>query len=131
MERLPAEIRAANQAGGNTTVMVWADVDDDMDSPDALLDAFWAKSQVAGITRCQFDQVVCVFAEDRIENWIEFLNTGATDESREGPRVKDAEAIKAARCLADLCLKGAPIPNVPPSLDWSCRNWRALKDRMI
>jgi hypothetical protein len=74
--------------------------------------------------------VVFAFAEDRLENWVEFLNSGATDESKEGPRVKDSEAVKAARTLADLCLKGAPIPNIPPSLEWSCRNWRALVERM-
>jgi hypothetical protein len=128
--KLPAEIKAAEQAGGTTTVMVWADVDDRMKSPDALKAAFWAAAQNAGISSDQFNRVVFAFAEDRLENWVEFLNTGASDESKEGPRVKDPEAVKAARVLADKCSSGAAIPNVPASLDWSCKNWRALVDRM-
>lgn len=130
ISKLPEEIKAAEGAGGNTTTMVWADVDDDMESPEALKDAFWAKCQTAGISRKSYDHVVFIFAKDRIENWIEFLNTGTTDESVEGPRVKDSQAVSAARKLADLCLGGAPLPNVPPSLEWSCKNWRSLKDRM-
>ncbi len=127
---LAKELKAADEAGGNTTLMVWADVDDDMESPEKLKDAFWAAAKAAGITPEQFRQVVFAFAEDRLENWVEFLNSGCTDESREGPRVQDAEAVKAARQLADMCLQGAPIPNIPASLEWSRRNWRALKARM-
>jgi len=72
-------------AGGDTTLMVWADVDDDMPYCDALKNEFWREAEKQGVTRDQFDQVVFVFAKDRIENWIEFLRTGATDESKEGP----------------------------------------------
>jgi hypothetical protein len=75
--------------------------------------------------------VVFVFAKDRIENWIEFLRTGKTDESKEGPRIKhDRHVAEAAKDLAKKCLTGAPIPNVPPSLVWSCKNWSDLVDRM-
>jgi hypothetical protein len=124
------ELKAADEAGGNTTLMVWADVDDNLESPEELKASFWAAAQTAGIPADQFGRVVFAFAKDRLENWVEFLNSGATDESKEGPRVKDPEAVEAARNLADLCLKGAPIPNIPPSLEWSCRNWRALVERM-
>lgn len=124
------ELRAAEQAGGNTTLMVWADVDDNMESPEELKNAFWAQARAADITAEQFGRVVFAFAEDRLENWVEFLNLGATDESREAPRVKDPEAVKAARKLAEMCLQGAPIADIPASLAWSCQNWRALKARM-
>jgi hypothetical protein len=127
---LPRELKAANQAGANTTVIVWADVDDNMEGPERLKQAFWTAAQSEGITADQFGQVIFAFAEDRLENWIEFLNSGSTDESREAPRVKDSEAVKAAKKLADFCLRGAPIPNLPPSLQWSCRNWKALVERM-
>jgi hypothetical protein len=128
--RLPAEVNAAEQAGGNTTVMVWADVDDNMAGPDALREAFWAECLRAGIARARFEEVVFALAEDRLENWIEFLNTGTTDEAREGPRVGDPEAVRAARRLAELCSQGGPVPGMPASLAWSCANWRALKKRM-
>jgi hypothetical protein len=128
--QLPNEIKAAEGAGGNTTTMVWADVDDDMDSPETLKNAFWIECQKAEIPRSSFDRVVFIFAKDRLENWIEFLNTNRTNESLEGPRVQDSEAVEAAKKLADICLKGASIPNIPPSLSWSCQNWRSLKNRM-
>jgi hypothetical protein len=98
---------------------------------EALKNEFWNEAQRQDVTAAQFDEVVFVFAKDRLENWVEFLNSGATDESREGPRVRyDSEAAQAARRLAELCRKGAPIPNLPLSLEWSCRNWRALVERI-
>lgn len=130
LSRMPIELRAAEQAGGNTTLIVWADVDDDMESPGRLRDAFWEKAKVAGIKAEEFDRVVFALAKDRLENWVEFLNSGVTDESNEGPRVEDNEAVTAAKKLAGMCLRGAPIPNIPPSLEWSCRNWRDLVERM-
>ena len=112
-------------------MMVWADLDDNMPDPDALEWEFWITAERAGIRREDFDQVVFVFAKDRLENWVEFLLTGKTDESREGPRVKhDRDAAEAAKSLAARCASGAPQPRLPPSLAWSCQNWRALVERM-
>jgi hypothetical protein len=129
--KLPNEIRVAEQSGGTTTVMVFADLDDDMHNPEMLRAAFWTAAQAAGISSEQFNRVVFALAKDRLENWIEFLNAGNTDESREGPRVRhDREAAEAAKNLARLCASGAPIPDIPPSLEWSCQNWRALVARM-
>ncbi len=92
---------------------------------------FWSAAQQAGVTKEQFEQVVFVFAKDRLENWIEYLLTGSTDESKEGPRQKhDRTVADAARLLAQRCNSGAPEPRLPPSLAWSCQNWRALVDRM-
>jgi hypothetical protein len=128
---MPQRLQQVVDAGGNTTLMVWADLDHDMADGEKLKDEFWKQAQQCGMTRPQFDQVVFAFAKDRIENWVQFLMTGVTDESQEGPRLKDAkQAADAARRLADHCSKGAAIPNIPPSLEWSCRNWRALADRM-
>jgi hypothetical protein len=74
---------------------------------------------------------VFIFAKDRLENWIEFLRTGNTDESHEGPRVRYNRIVAdAAKKLAELCKEGRPIDNMPPSLQWSCRNWRELVQRM-
>ncbi len=130
ISQLPGELRAAEQTGGSTTLMVWADVDDDMAGPEELKAAFWTAAQAAGISADQFSRVVFALAEARLENWVEFLNSGVTDESKAGPRVKDSEAVRAARSLGELCLRGARLPNLPASLEWSCRNWRALVERM-
>lgn len=111
--------------------MVWADLDDDMADGDELKAKFWTVAQEAGITQEQFEQVVFVFAKDRIENWIEFLLTGTTDESKEGPRQKHGRPVaEVARLLAKRCMPGAAEPQLSPSLAWSCRNWRALVGRM-
>ena len=117
--------------GANTTLMVWADLDHDMATGEQLKERFWNAAQQAGIPREQFDQVVFVFAKDRLENWIEFLLTGTTDESKEGPRQKhDKSVADAARLLARWCESGAAVPKLPPSLDWSCQKWRQLVERM-
>jgi hypothetical protein len=117
--------------GGNTTLMVWADLDHDMPDGDKLKQEFWVVAQQAGITKDQFDQVVFVFAKDRLENWIEYLLTGTTDELKEGPRQKnDRPVAEAAKALAQRCAAGASEPKLPPSLAWSCQNWRKLVERM-
>jgi hypothetical protein len=129
--RMPTALRSCLAMGGNTTLMVWADLDHDMANGDALKNEFWKQAQQAGIQREQFDQVVFVFAKDRLENWIEFLLTGATEESREGSRQRHDQAVaKAARSLARRCASGAAEPKLPPSLSWSCQNWHTLAERM-
>lgn len=128
---MPAELQSCLAMGGDTTLMVWADLDHDMENGDELKNKFWTAALQAGIKKDEFDQVVFVFAKDRLENWIEFLLTGKTDELQEGPRQRhDSSVADAARKLAQRC-KGqtAGSPN-PPSLDWSCQNWRNLVERM-
>ena len=129
--RMSQELKVCRQAGGHTTLMVWADLDHDMETGDQLRARFWEEAQTAGITREQFDDVVFVFAKDRLENWIQFLLTGATDESQEGPRQRhDRLVADAARSLARRCQGGEAAPPNPPSLEWSCGNWGALVKRM-
>lgn len=130
MTTLPTQLKLCLQAGGDTTLMVWADVDDDTTDGDQLRGRFWQEAQNAGISQDEFDQVVFVFAKDRIENWIEFLMVDCTDESREGPRVTDKTAAEAAKKLAKRCQQQTMNPPLPPSLEWSCRNWRKLVERM-
>lgn len=131
IERMPSELRGCLNAGGDTTLMVWADCDDDCADGDTLKAAFWSEAQSHGITKEQFDRVVFIFAKDRLENWIEFLRTGTTDEAREGPRTKDNRPVaEAAKNLARRCGAGKPWDGIPPSLEWSCKNWRALVKRM-
>lgn len=131
IQKMPEQLKGCIARGSDTTLMVWADVDDKMPDGEKLMEKFWIEAKARGITREQFDSVVFVFAKDRIENWIEFLNTGETDESKEAPRVKhDREAADAARKLAKWCGGDGKTPKLPPSLEWSCRNWRELVDRM-
>lgn len=128
---MPNQLRTCLAAGGHTTLMVWADCDDDYADPEALKAHFWTEAQRQAITKEQFERVVFIFAKDRIENWIEFLTTGNTDESEEGPRVKhNREAAEAAKKLASMCKDRKPVNNLPPSLQWSCKNWWMFVERM-
>ena len=127
---MPRELHACLCRGADTTLMVWADLDHDMENGDQLRHVFWQEAQGAGITEEEFNQIVFAFAKDRLENWVEFLNTGSTDEMNEGPRVKnDREVANAARALAARCQSGSG-PSLPTSLSWSCENWRTLAKRM-
>lgn len=131
IRKLPSELRACLATGGLTTLMVWADMDDDIVNGEDLKRKFWSEAQRQGIGEAEFAQVVFAFAKDRIENWIEFLATGYTDEGQEGPRVKhNTEVVEAAKTLARRCKQQQSNPPLPSSLEWSCRNWRALVDRM-
>lgn len=131
IEKMPRELRSCLNEGADTTLMVWADCDDDCADGDALKNKFWEKAQQSKIEQNDFDRVVFIFAKDRLENWIQFLNTGRTNEAEEGPRVKHSkEATEAGRKLANLCKTGRAVADMPPSLQWSCKNWRALVERM-
>ena len=128
---MPMELRNCLAMGGHTTLMVWADLDHDMRDGEQLKERFWSVAQQAGVTKEEFAQVVFVFAKDRLENWIEFLMTGTTDEAKEGPRQRhDKPVANAAKELARRCRGQTTGPPNPPSLDWSCQNWRTLVERM-
>ncbi len=128
---MPGELRNCLQRGRSTTLLVCADVDDNPSSPDDLREQFWRVAQMEGIRRTEFDLAVFAFARDRLENWIQFLETGATNEETEGPRVRyPRQAADAGKALARMCKSGALLPDLPPSLSWSCENWRALVRRM-
>ena len=134
IKAMPVELRRCLDMGGHTTLMVWADLDHDMADGDELKAEFWSaaqEDQEARITAEEFAKVVFVFAKDRIENWIQFLLTGQTDEAVEGPRLKHGRQAKdAALKLAEHCRNGSPAFGPPPSLAWSCRNWKTLVQRM-
>jgi len=131
IEKMPSELLSCRAAGGDTTLIVWADLDHDRDNGGALKADFWQEAQRNGISNVDFDRVVFIFAKDRLENWVEFLHTGTTDESQEGPRVKHNRIVaEAAKKLADFCKAGKPLDGIPSSLQWSCKNWRALAERL-
>ncbi|MGC8561226.1 MAG: hypothetical protein ACP5O1_11180 [Phycisphaerae bacterium] len=131
VKKMPGELKVCLGQGADTTLIVCADLDHDMQNAEQLKNVFWAAAQKAGIEREEFDRVVFAFAKDRIENWIEFLLTGATDELKEGPRQNQERVVAlAARHLAKRCRSNATEPKLPDSLAWSCRNWRDLVRRM-
>lgn len=130
-EKVPGELVRCLSMGGHATLMVWADCDDNCADPEALKQYFWQEAQRQNVTEDQFSQIVFILAKDRIENWIEFLTIGVTNELQEGPRVKsNREVAEAANKLADLCKRGGPVEDMPLSLQWSCQNWRLMCRRM-
>jgi len=111
--------------------MVWADLDHDKENGESFKREFWNRANDEGIGKTDFDQVVFAFAKDRLENWIEYLNEGVTDEHREGKRVKHGrEAKVAALKLVEFCHQNKRIDDMPASLKWSCKEWRILVERM-
>ena len=131
IKRTPEELKHCLSAGGDTTLMVWADCDDNCDDGDALKNKFWEEANRSGITNDDFDRSVFIFAKYRLENWIQFLNTETTNEAEKGPRLRHGkDAAKAARKLGSMCRGGRPVSNMPPSLGWSCKNWRELVEHM-
>jgi hypothetical protein len=129
-EAFPSWLKRCHAAGADTTLIVLADVDDDCADGDELKAKYRTTVNNADIPPDLFETVVFIFPKDRIENWVQFLNTGATDESVKGPRVDNAAARQAARTLAQKCLANQDSAAFPPSLAWSCRNWRVLCERM-
>jgi hypothetical protein len=73
VEKMPSELQRCLDAGGDTTLMVWADCDDNCADGDALKSLFRHEAERKGVTQEQFERVVFIFAKDRLENWIEFL----------------------------------------------------------
>ena len=73
IQAMPNQLKACLRMGSDTTLMVWADLDDNMPNGDALKEEFWQVAQKEGIDRTDFDKTVFIFAKDRLENWVEFL----------------------------------------------------------
>jgi hypothetical protein len=131
LKAFPSELRICEAAGGNTTLMVLADIDDDIESPESLKKKYRDAAKADGLSNAVFEKTVFIFAKDRIENWVEFLIKGTTDENREGQRIKEFSTVReAAKKLAKNCHSNSMDPLPPPSLQWSCGNWRALVERM-
>lgn len=132
LDKFSVELKACGKQGANTTLVVLADVDDDCENPDALKHKYHVKAQENGISDDLFNRAIFIFPKDRIENWIEFFETGKIDENEEGPRVDTCVAKRSGRKLAELCKKGPcdAKHQIPPSLLWSCNNWRVLVERM-
>jgi len=131
IKKFPDELKICTAQGGDTTLIVMADVDDDFVDCDALKSKYHDIAVNAGISEDDFNKVLFVFPKDRIENWIEYLTTGKTDESVEGKRVTSSLAAKAAKELAHKCLNNKKFTSpMPPSLEWTCKNWKSLLNRM-
>ena len=131
LERFPIELKICAQQGGDTTLIVLADVDDVHKDCDTLKAKYHAVARAHDLSDELFEKVVFIFPKDRLENWIEYINTEHTDENKEGPRVDPSVAADAAKKLANMCKHQDKLSEtLPPSLQWSCRNWKILLERM-
>lgn len=125
------ELKGVISAGSDTTLIVFADIDDELKNGDELKELYWETAQKDGISKEDFEKAVFIFSKDRIENWIQFIQAGMTDEEKEGPRVHDNAIVReSAQKLAQMCLSGKSDNMLPPSLAWSCKNWHSLVTRM-
>jgi hypothetical protein len=130
LKAFPAELRNCEAVGGNTTLIVLADLDD-IKSPESLKKKYRDVAEADGLSKEAFERTIFIFPKNRIENWLEFLINGTTDENQEGQRIKEFSIVReAAKKLAKNCHSNSMDPLLPPSLQWSCENWRALVERM-
>mgnify|MGYP007069879440 CR=1 FL=1 len=131
LSAFPRELKSVLTMGADTTLVVFADIDDGLETGEDLKKKYWAIARENNIPSDTFEKVVFIFSKDRIENWIQFLQTGFTDENQEGPRVNDNSKVReSAQKLAEMCLSGNNKMTFPPSLSWSCNNWHKLINRM-
>ncbi len=130
LQKFPQVLLNCAKRGADTALIVLADVDDDCDSCEELKKKYIKAAKDYGIDDGLLKSVVFVFPKDRIENWIQFINDGVTDEAIEAPRVKNEVAVAAARKLADMCKTNIDDGQFPTSLKWSCKNWRRFVGRM-
>jgi hypothetical protein len=129
LKAFPAELRACEAAGGNTTLIILTDAD--KDKPEYLKEKYRNAAKAEGLAKEVFEKIIFIFPKYRIENWVEFLINGTTDENKEGQRISDFSTVReAARKLAENCRLNVTDPLLPPALQWSCGNWRDLVERM-
>jgi hypothetical protein len=131
-QRFPQELKNCIAMGGNTTLIVLADLDK-LKNGDLLKKRYLETARENGITPEMFEQAVFICPKYRIENWIQYLSSGSTDENEKGPRVKN-DNRKVSDMAHDLAKKCRQIQQTresfPPSLEWSCQNWKVLVERM-
>ncbi|MCL2016106.1 MAG: hypothetical protein FWG68_07680 [Defluviitaleaceae bacterium] len=130
----PVELERCTKMGADTTLVVMTDLDDDCANGDILRDKYRQIAENAEIDEKLFAKVVFICPKYRIENWIEYLNTGHTDENIKAPRTDNNSAKMAAIKLADMCQKNVDknIGNAdfPLSLKWSCNNWNEISRQL-
>lgn len=131
LNKFPNELQLVHAQGSDTTLVVFADIDDDIETGDELKKRYEEKMNTCNIPKEWLNEVVFIFSKDRIENWIEYILEGKTNENIEGKRVDRSAAKKAAQELAKLCKGGKPQTMLPPSLQWSCKNWHNLVNTML
>lgn len=129
MRAVPQELKKCESAGADVSLVVMADIDEDP-SPEVLKSKFWQEAQKMGISKELFEKATFIFPRKCLENWVEFLIDGKTDEARTGKPIDDNTKVRtAAKKLAGICKEQKPIA-LPQSLEWSCANWHALTKRM-
>ncbi|MDR0312697.1 MAG: hypothetical protein LBI14_03795 [Treponema sp.] len=130
--KFPQELKNCIAMGSDTTLIVLADLDT-LETGDQLKKLYWETAKENGITQEMFEKAVFICPKYRIENWVQYLSTGNTDEEEEGPRVKNnnSKVRDMAQVLAKKCRQIQQTKvSLPPSLEWSCHNWRILVERM-
>jgi len=130
-KKFPQELKNCLNAGSDTTLIVLADVDE-LKNGEQLKEQYWEIARQNKISEESFENVVFIFPRKRIENWVQYLSTGVTDEGTVGPRDYNfSEAKDMAQKLAKKCRQPQQTKEtLPKSLEWSCNNWKALVERM-
>jgi hypothetical protein len=90
--RMPRELRTCLEMGADTTLMVWADLDDDMDDGEQLRREFQKNATQNGLTEEDFDRVVFIFAKTGSKTGSSFYSLGQLMRLKKGLGKKMASA---------------------------------------
>ena len=121
----------AVRARPGTALVVLIDADrDSVETIRRLLDDRLKQEQMNALS--SEDRVFIASPKWRIENWIEYLKTGKTDEKSQGPRLDDEGSARTlALDLHRKCLVKSPLLNVPPSLGKACEEWQLFRTKLL
>ena len=94
IEDMPKELEKCLSAGGETTLMVWADCDDNCNDGEALKHKFWTQAKQCGISTVRTSIALC--SSSPRTGW----RTGSSSFRQEPPtkRERGGENATTARC---------------------------------
>jgi hypothetical protein len=127
----PRQLKAVRSRGGKAALVVLIDADhDSVQEIREVLDRRLKEADMPTIS--PEDPIFIAIPKWRIENWIEYLRTGDTDEAAQGARLIDeASARPLAAKLHETCLNGPPLASPPPSLEQACTEWQRFRAKFL
>lgn len=130
VQDFPRQVKAVRSRGGAAALVVL--IDADRDSVDKVWNILNDRLKQEGMSVISSSDLIFIASPKwRIENWIEYLRTGATNEELQGPRLEDeGSAREDAGSLYQMCVTRALPPNPPPSLKAACEQWLAFRDKL-
>lgn len=129
INRFPKELKALRSRSGSALVVM---IDADKDSVSDVRQIIDQKLAQTGEPPVRVKDLVFVASPKwRIENWIQYLREGHTDESKQGPRLdKENSCREDAKRLFESCIGNVALLQAPESLESACAEWKPFRNRI-